>query len=129
MALSARSAGRVTLNSHHASQGRPGSRESCKGTGGQSGLSEPFPVAQTGDSGSACAPSLHEGGASSPRSTAPSIGGWLLCFGDRGTHLELVLVGGRFPCAGHPRWAQALLQVVHGDERAGCKGTAQYFGI
>lgn len=43
--------------------------------------------------------------------------------GDSGdTHLELVLVGGRLPCASCARWAQALFQVVHGDELAGCAG-------
>ena len=38
-------------------------------------------------------------------------------------HLELVLVGTRLLCGGRPRGAQALLQVTHGDELAGCEGT------
>lgn len=74
-------------------------------------------------------PGLHEGGASSPRSAAP-LSRWAaaLLWGAGDTHLELVLVGGRFPCAGCPRRTQALLQVMHGDDLAGCEGTAAVLG-
>ena len=54
----------------------------------------------------------------------PNRAGGCSPLGLRGTHLELVLVRGRFPRATCPRRAQALLQVMHGDELAGCKGTA-----
>lgn len=53
----------------------------------------------------------------------PSRPGGRLLPGDSGdTHLELVLAGGRLPRTGGARGAQALLQVMHGDELAGCAG-------
>lgn len=44
-----------------------------------------------------------------------------------GAYLELVLAGGQFPGTSRTWWAQAMLQVMHGDKLAGCKGTAPMY--
>lgn len=97
--------------------GSAGSGESGEGTG-RAGPPPSEPPHVTGEAQCGQWGSAFRGGPAAPP-TPPSRPGRQ----PADAHLELVLVGTRLLCGGRPRGAQALLQVTHGDELAGCEGT------